>query len=143
MAAGQPHLSIQMSDWNTNGVPSRQQSSPDLAGRGGSILTFHNICYHVKMKTGFLCCQKPADKEVLRDVKYVFKHRFKLCVWFISARTAKSTPVPELLSVIYRICSGFSPARGGTSSWPPLAQGHASQFWLLHNLARLPLCPGV
>ncbi|XP_064917920.1 broad substrate specificity ATP-binding cassette transporter ABCG2 isoform X2 [Columba livia] len=73
MAAGQPHLSIQMSDWNTNGVPSRQQSSPDLAGRGGSILTFHNICYHVKMKTGFLCCQKPADKEVLRDVNGIMR----------------------------------------------------------------------
>ncbi|NXE77181.1 ABCG2 protein, partial [Cochlearius cochlearius] len=34
----------------------------------GSVLTFHNICYHVKIKTGFLCCQKTADKEVLRDV---------------------------------------------------------------------------
>ncbi|XP_071664074.1 broad substrate specificity ATP-binding cassette transporter ABCG2 isoform X2 [Patagioenas fasciata] len=73
MAAGQPHLGIQMSDWNTNGVPSRQQSSPDLAGRGGSILTFHNICYHLKMKTGFLCCQKTADKEVLRDVNGIMR----------------------------------------------------------------------
>ncbi|NXI56077.1 ABCG2 protein, partial [Chloroceryle aenea] len=34
----------------------------------GSILTFHNICYHVKVKTGVLCCQKTAEKEVLRDV---------------------------------------------------------------------------
>ncbi|KAM9295876.1 broad substrate specificity ATP-binding cassette transporter ABCG2 isoform 3-T3 [Morus bassanus] len=73
MAEGQPHLSIQMSDWNTNGIHSRKQSSPDLAGREGSILTFHNICYHVKMKTGFLCCQKTADKEVLRDVNGIMR----------------------------------------------------------------------
>ncbi|KFQ71376.1 ATP-binding cassette sub-family G member 2, partial [Phaethon lepturus] len=39
----------------------------------GSILTFHNICYHVKMKTGFLCCQKTADKEVLRDVNGIMR----------------------------------------------------------------------
>ncbi|KAM9237067.1 broad substrate specificity ATP-binding cassette transporter ABCG2 isoform 3-T3 [Leptosomus discolor] len=73
MAEGQPHLSIQMSDSNTNGVPSRKQSFPDLASRGGSILTFHNICYHVKMKTGFLCCKKTADKEVLRDVNGIMR----------------------------------------------------------------------
>ncbi|NWX72087.1 ABCG2 protein, partial [Alca torda] len=34
----------------------------------GSVLTFHNVCYRVKMKTGFLCCQKMTDKEVLRNV---------------------------------------------------------------------------
>ncbi|KFQ16310.1 ATP-binding cassette sub-family G member 2, partial [Leptosomus discolor] len=39
----------------------------------GSILTFHNICYHVKMKTGFLCCKKTADKEVLRDVNGIMR----------------------------------------------------------------------
>ncbi|XP_052628730.1 broad substrate specificity ATP-binding cassette transporter ABCG2 isoform X2 [Harpia harpyja] len=73
MAEGQPHLSIQMSDLNTNGIPSRKQCSPDLASRGGSVLTFHNICYHVKMKTGFLCCQKTANKEVLRDVNGIMR----------------------------------------------------------------------
>ncbi|NWI22502.1 ABCG2 protein, partial [Sula dactylatra] len=39
----------------------------------GSVLTFHNICYHVKMKTGFLCFQKTADKEVLRDVNGIMR----------------------------------------------------------------------
>ncbi|NXE15073.1 ABCG2 protein, partial [Lophotis ruficrista] len=39
----------------------------------GSTLTFHNICYHVKMKTGFLCCQKTVDKEVLRDVNGIMR----------------------------------------------------------------------
>ncbi|NXY83787.1 ABCG2 protein, partial [Alcedo cyanopectus] len=39
----------------------------------GSVLTFHNICYRVKIKTGFLCCQKTADKEVLRDVNGIMR----------------------------------------------------------------------
>ncbi|NXV37324.1 ABCG2 protein, partial [Rissa tridactyla] len=39
----------------------------------GSILTFHNVCYHVKMKTGFLCCQKTTDKEVLRNVNGIMR----------------------------------------------------------------------
>ncbi|KAM6346628.1 broad substrate specificity ATP-binding cassette transporter ABCG2 isoform 2-T2 [Podargus strigoides] len=73
MAESQQHLSIQMPDSDTNGIPSRKQSSPNLAGRGGSVLTFHNICYHVKLKTGFLCCQKTAHKEVLRDVNGVMR----------------------------------------------------------------------
>ncbi|NWS71926.1 ABCG2 protein, partial [Crotophaga sulcirostris] len=39
----------------------------------GSVLTFHNICYRVKVKTGFLCCRKTTDKEVLRDVNGIMK----------------------------------------------------------------------
>ncbi|NXR17439.1 ABCG2 protein, partial [Cinclus mexicanus] len=39
----------------------------------GSVLTFHNICYRVKTKTGFLCFQKTAKKEILRDVNGIMK----------------------------------------------------------------------
>ncbi|NXL72987.1 ABCG2 protein, partial [Leptocoma aspasia] len=39
----------------------------------GSVLTFHNICYHVKTKTGFLCFRKTTKKEVLRDVNGIMK----------------------------------------------------------------------
>ncbi|NWY58640.1 ABCG2 protein, partial [Chionis minor] len=39
----------------------------------GSVLTFHNVCYHVKVKTGFLCCKKTADKEVLRNVNGIMR----------------------------------------------------------------------
>ncbi|NXY54276.1 ABCG2 protein, partial [Callaeas wilsoni] len=39
----------------------------------GSVLTFHNICYRVKTKTGFLCFQKNTDKEVLRDVNGIMQ----------------------------------------------------------------------
>ncbi|XP_039920538.1 broad substrate specificity ATP-binding cassette transporter ABCG2 [Hirundo rustica] len=62
-----------MSEPGTNGIPSSMQSSPDLAGRAGSVLTFHNICYRVKTKTGFLCFQKTTKKEVLRDVNGIMK----------------------------------------------------------------------
>ncbi|NXJ20025.1 ABCG2 protein, partial [Dicrurus megarhynchus] len=39
----------------------------------GSMLTFHNICYRVKTKSGFLCFRKTTDKEVLRDVNGIMK----------------------------------------------------------------------
>ncbi|NXQ76322.1 ABCG2 protein, partial [Quiscalus mexicanus] len=39
----------------------------------GSVLTFHNICYHVKTKTGFLCFRKNTKKEVLKDVNGIMK----------------------------------------------------------------------
>ncbi|NXR72238.1 ABCG2 protein, partial [Pycnonotus jocosus] len=39
----------------------------------GTVLTFHNICYHVKTKTGFLCFKKTTKKEVLRDVNGIMK----------------------------------------------------------------------
>ncbi|NXA41269.1 ABCG2 protein, partial [Eudromia elegans] len=39
----------------------------------GSTLTFHNICYHVKMKNGVLCCRKTVDKEVLRDISGIMR----------------------------------------------------------------------
>ncbi|XP_039552087.1 broad substrate specificity ATP-binding cassette transporter ABCG2 isoform X1 [Passer montanus] len=73
MAEDQPHLCIQMSESSTNGIPSKMQSLPDLAGRVGSVLTFHNICYHVKTKTGFSCFRKTTRKEVLRDVNGIMK----------------------------------------------------------------------
>ncbi|NWX34303.1 ABCG2 protein, partial [Notiomystis cincta] len=39
----------------------------------GSVLTFHNICYQVETKTGFLCFRKITKKEVLRDVNGIMK----------------------------------------------------------------------
>ncbi|NXD40645.1 ABCG2 protein, partial [Copsychus sechellarum] len=39
----------------------------------GSVLTFHNIRYRVKTKSGHLCFRKTAEKEVLRDVNGIMK----------------------------------------------------------------------
>lgn len=68
MAGGQSYINIQMSESSTNGILS-SKLSPDLENEGGSTLTFHNISYSVKVKSGFLCCRKTASKEVLRDLK--------------------------------------------------------------------------
>ncbi|NWT57376.1 ABCG2 protein, partial [Erythrocercus mccallii] len=39
----------------------------------GSVLTFHNICYRLKTKTGLPCFRKTTEKEVLRDVNGIMK----------------------------------------------------------------------
>ncbi|XP_060103055.1 broad substrate specificity ATP-binding cassette transporter ABCG2-like [Heteronotia binoei] len=64
-------ISIPMSEANTNGVPSRKRSSQDVAR--ATTVTFHNICYTVKMKSGFVCCQKTVDKDILRDINGIMR----------------------------------------------------------------------
>uniref|UniRef100_A0A8C3CQN5 Broad substrate specificity ATP-binding cassette transporter ABCG2 n=1 Tax=Cairina moschata TaxID=8855 RepID=A0A8C3CQN5_CAIMO len=72
MAGGQSYINIQMSESSTNGILS-SKLSPDLENKGGSTLTFHNISYSVKVKSGFLCCRKTASKEVLRDLNGIMR----------------------------------------------------------------------
>lgn len=167
MAEDQPHLCIEMSESGTNGIPSRMQSSPDLAGRAGSVLTFHNICYHVKTKTGFLCFRKTTKKEVLRDVKYVFKHLFRVHVSFISVPRVEFAHVAEPFSTTCRsrfrkvICGCFvfavlspwaepvhqrAPFPHPWGCSPPGCYQHGAQqpaLLALHSLAILPLSQGV
>lgn len=69
MTENQTHISIMMSDSSINGIPNRKQSSQDPSVSGGTTVTFHNICYRVKVKSGFICCRKTIDKEILRDIK--------------------------------------------------------------------------
>lgn len=147
MAEDQPHLCIQMSESSANGIPSGTQSTPDLAGKAGSVLTFHNIYYRVKTKTGFLCFGKTTMKEVLRDVKYVFKHLFGVCVNFISVWRVDFTHVTEPFSTTRRsrftkiicmwgcfVCCPQSLGWACTSeSSPPLALG-VQPSWLLSAL---------
>lgn len=169
MAEDQPHLCIQMSESGTNGIPSRMQSSPDLAGKAGSVLTFHNICYRVKIKTGFLCFKKTTKKEVLRDVKYVFKHLFRVCVSFISVWRTDFTRVTGPLSTRCRsrfrkiicMCGWFVFAVLSPWAEPVCQRAHLPWSWgcsppgcyqhrahqpallALHSLAILPLSRGV
>ncbi|CAH2301370.1 ATP-binding cassette sub-family G member 2 isoform X1 [Pelobates cultripes] len=44
--------------WNVN----------DSTKVSGPTLSFHNIRYRVKIKTGFLCCRNVVDREILMDV---------------------------------------------------------------------------
>ncbi|XP_064006451.1 broad substrate specificity ATP-binding cassette transporter ABCG2 [Pogoniulus pusillus] len=73
MAEEQPQLCIQMEEPSSNGIPSATQSPAGLGGHGGTVLSFHNICYQVKVKTGLLCCKKTATKQVLRDVNGIMR----------------------------------------------------------------------
>ncbi|KAM8971160.1 broad substrate specificity ATP-binding cassette transporter ABCG2 isoform X1 [Sarcophilus harrisii] len=38
-----------------------------------TVLSFHNICYQVKVKTGFIGCRKIVKKEILKDVNGIMK----------------------------------------------------------------------
>ncbi|KAG8511632.1 ATP-binding cassette sub-family G member 2, partial [Galemys pyrenaicus] len=68
---------ITMSQRNTNGLPG--VTSNDLKTYSeGAVLSFHNICYRVKVKSGFLLGRKIVEKEILKNIKYVHELLFKL-----------------------------------------------------------------
>uniref|UniRef100_A0A8C0G7G2 ABC transporter domain-containing protein n=1 Tax=Chelonoidis abingdonii TaxID=106734 RepID=A0A8C0G7G2_CHEAB len=71
MTDNQSDISIQMS--STNGLPSRKESSQDPSVSRGTTVTFHNICYRVEVKSGFICCRKTTDKEILKDINGVMR----------------------------------------------------------------------
>ncbi|XP_019382157.1 PREDICTED: ATP-binding cassette sub-family G member 2-like [Gavialis gangeticus] len=73
MTENQSHISIMMSDSSINGIPNRKQSSQDPSVSGGTTVTFHNICYRVKVKSGFVCCRKTINKEILRDINGIMR----------------------------------------------------------------------
>lgn len=152
MAEDKPHLCIEMSESSANGIPSRMQSSPDLAGRAGSVLTFHNICYRVKTRTGFLCFKKTTEKEVLRDVKYVCKHLFRVRISFISVPRVDFTCVTEPFSTTCRsrfrkiilVALCLLPSVPGLSLYirelPPLIPGGAAPLAAISTGHSCQLC---
>uniref|UniRef100_A0A900NVA6 Broad substrate specificity ATP-binding cassette transporter ABCG2 n=1 Tax=Sus scrofa TaxID=9823 RepID=A0A900NVA6_PIG len=57
---------------NTNGLPG--SSSNELkTSAGGAVLSFHDICYRVKVKSGFLFCRKTVEKEILTNINGIMK----------------------------------------------------------------------
>lgn len=61
-----------MSKRNTNGLPG--SSSNELkTSAGGAVLSFHDICYRVKVKSGFLFCRKTVEKEILTNINGIMK----------------------------------------------------------------------
>ena len=76
MSSNSYQVSVPMSKRNTNCIP--ETTSNDLKTfTGGAVLSFHNICYRVKVKSGFLLCRKTVEKEILKNVKYVHELLFK------------------------------------------------------------------
>ncbi|XP_030420747.1 ATP-binding cassette sub-family G member 2-like [Gopherus evgoodei] len=74
MTENQPHSSIQISEPSTNGFPWRKLSSiekPKFPAE--ATVTFHNICYRVKVKSGFLYCQKAVPKQILKDINGIMR----------------------------------------------------------------------
>ncbi|XP_048365495.1 broad substrate specificity ATP-binding cassette transporter ABCG2-like isoform X1 [Sphaerodactylus townsendi] len=69
--AHKEQISIPISEANANGVPSRKQSSQDMTR--ATTVTFHNICYTVKTKSGFVCCRKTVNKDILRDINGIMR----------------------------------------------------------------------
>ncbi|XP_045392759.1 broad substrate specificity ATP-binding cassette transporter ABCG2 [Lemur catta] len=72
MSSSNVEVSIPMSQSNTNGIPGT--TSNDLkAFSEGAVLSFHNICYRVKVKSGFLCGRKTVEKEILSNINGIMK----------------------------------------------------------------------
>uniref|UniRef100_A0A674IUX8 Broad substrate specificity ATP-binding cassette transporter ABCG2 n=1 Tax=Terrapene triunguis TaxID=2587831 RepID=A0A674IUX8_9SAUR len=74
MTENQPHSSIQISEPSTNGFPWRKLSSVEKGKfPAEATVTFHNICYRVKVKSGFLYCQKAVPKQILKDINGIMR----------------------------------------------------------------------
>lgn len=49
----------------------------------GVVLSFYNICYWVKLKSGFLFCWKLVEKEILLNINGIMKFGFNVILGFI------------------------------------------------------------
>ncbi|XP_063074749.1 broad substrate specificity ATP-binding cassette transporter ABCG2-like [Engraulis encrasicolus] len=75
MAELKSHVSLQMAeDMGTNG---RAGPKVNTMGSGrpqrGSVVSFHNIQYKVKVKSGLLCKRKVTDKNILVDLSGIMR----------------------------------------------------------------------
>ncbi|NP_001028091.1 broad substrate specificity ATP-binding cassette transporter ABCG2 [Macaca mulatta] len=72
MSSSNVEVFIPMSQENTNGFPTTT-SNDRKAFTEGAVLSFHNICYRVKVKSGFLPGRKPVEKEILSNINGIMK----------------------------------------------------------------------
>uniref|UniRef100_H0XH38 Broad substrate specificity ATP-binding cassette transporter ABCG2 n=3 Tax=Otolemur garnettii TaxID=30611 RepID=H0XH38_OTOGA len=72
MSSSNAEVYIPMSQSNPNGLPGT--TSNDLkTAMEGAVLSFHNICYRVKLKSGFLHGRKTVEKEILSNINGIMK----------------------------------------------------------------------
>ncbi|XP_033016507.1 broad substrate specificity ATP-binding cassette transporter ABCG2 isoform X1 [Lacerta agilis] len=64
--AQNPQVGIPMSETSTNGLPGKKQMK-------ASTVSFHNIWYRVKTKSGFIGCRKTVEKDILRDINGIMR----------------------------------------------------------------------
>ncbi|XP_023580867.1 broad substrate specificity ATP-binding cassette transporter ABCG2 [Trichechus manatus latirostris] len=72
MSSNNAQVFIPMSR-NTNGLRGTMTSNDLKTRTGGAVLSFHNICYRVKVKSGFLFCRKTVEKEILKDINGIMR----------------------------------------------------------------------
>ncbi|XP_069868913.1 broad substrate specificity ATP-binding cassette transporter ABCG2 [Dipodomys merriami] len=72
MSSGNDQVSIPMSQRNTNGLTG--MTSYDMKTvTEGAVLSFHNISYQVKVKSGFLFGRKTVQKVILSNINGIMK----------------------------------------------------------------------
>ncbi|XP_044284708.1 broad substrate specificity ATP-binding cassette transporter ABCG2-like isoform X1 [Varanus komodoensis] len=64
-------VNIPISETSTNGAPSQKPLS--WGPKTTATVTFHNICYRVKMKSGFIGCRKVVVRDILKDVSGIMR----------------------------------------------------------------------
>ncbi|XP_036083615.1 broad substrate specificity ATP-binding cassette transporter ABCG2 isoform X4 [Rousettus aegyptiacus] len=72
MSSNNDHVFIPISQRDTSGPPGT--TSNDLKTvTEGAVLSFHNICYRVKVKSGFLLGRKTVEKEILMNINGIMR----------------------------------------------------------------------
>jgi len=72
MSSNNDQVFIPMSRRNTNDL-SRMTSNNLKTFTEVAVLSFHNICYRVKVKSGFLLGRKTVEKEILTDINGIMR----------------------------------------------------------------------
>ncbi|XP_036310626.2 broad substrate specificity ATP-binding cassette transporter ABCG2 [Pipistrellus kuhlii] len=72
MTSGTYRVVIPMSQTNSDGLPRTTPKDPKTLPEG-AVLSFHNICYRVKVKSGFLLNRKTVEKEILTNINGIMR----------------------------------------------------------------------
>lgn len=70
MSSENDQVFIPMPQRNTSDL-SKMTSNNQKTFTEVAVLSFHNIYYRVKVKSGFLFGRKTVEKEILTNIKYV------------------------------------------------------------------------
>ncbi|XP_057358408.1 broad substrate specificity ATP-binding cassette transporter ABCG2 [Manis pentadactyla] len=72
MSSSNDQVFVPMAQRNTSCLPG--MTSNDLKTlTEGAVLSFHNICYRVKVKSGFLLGRKTVEKEILSNINGIMR----------------------------------------------------------------------
>ncbi|XP_023384206.1 ATP-binding cassette sub-family G member 2-like isoform X2 [Pteropus vampyrus] len=72
MSSNNDHVFIPMSQRDTNGLSGTTSNNLNTVTEG-AVLSFHNICYRVKVKSGFLLGRKTVEKEILMNISGIMR----------------------------------------------------------------------